>query len=158
MPKDTKLGKEKFTKRHKLTIKNYTHDDVEGFPGFTFRLIWTRDVHQEYDETPRLEPQQEDTKKSRGIGNGGNKRHFDVEVRLLTPENEDLYVGFFTHDFIAPPGDNGQKHDTLINFDVNTWNFYRKYMVIENETPTEKIEIIGPLPAKAKGIVEAISQ
>ncbi|WP_406845769.1 hypothetical protein [Bacillus safensis] len=157
MPKDTLLNS--VTKRDELTIKNKTREDIEDVD-FIFRLIWTGDVHQEKDETPRLEPGQEDTKSSRGIGNGGNFRNFEVEVRLLTPENEDLYVGHFTHGIFAEPGSSGKHEETEIHFDLDTLNFYREYWVWyrDRDTPEKETQVIGPLPAKTKGFVESISK
>ncbi|OYN65426.1 hypothetical protein [Bacillus safensis] len=155
MPKDTLFNP--VTKRNKLTIKNKTHEDFED-EKFIFKLIWTGDVHQEHDETPRLEPGQEDTKSSRGIGNGGNTRNFDVEVRLLTPENEDLFVGKFRHFITAPPGSSGEHEETEIHFDSDSWNFYRTYWTMYGDKLEKNEDVIGPLPAKTKELVDSISK
>lgn len=135
-----------YTKRNKLTVKNYTHLDIED-SGLTFKLCWKRDVDGGRDETPKLEPRQEVTKNSRGIGNGHNMRHFEVEVLLLW-EDQEHSIGTFTHNIYAPPGSTGVHEDTEIRFDIENWVVYRLYIKATPNDVQQVRDNIGLLPVR----------
>ncbi|AZS15433.1 hypothetical protein [Paenibacillus lutimineralis] len=140
---------EVITKRDRLTIKNDTHIDyaIMDLPGVTFRLIWSRDVDGDHRETPKLEPNTSDWFNSRGIGNGDNERHFDIEVRAFLEEGAaDVLIGKFTHTVINPPGSNGENEETQLRVNINAtegpllFRYFRPYNHTDDLT-----EVIGYL-------------
>ena len=152
------VGKE-VTKRNKLTVKNQTHEDFgeDEMPGIMFKLNWSRDVDRESDVTEKLDPGEEDTKQSRGIGNGDNCRYFDIETIALDDDGVEYLIGKFTHSIYASGGSNGEHDDTTLRFNRNTWVIYRKYTLFKcdgSPTPEPATEDIGPIPFKLQEILK----
>lgn len=132
------------TKRHKLEIINETHKD-EGGPGRDLYLVWRRDVHNPPQTTEKLHQGTSDTKKSRGIGNGHNFRHFDVTV-YRWKDGEKKRVGSFVHSIYANALENGHKETTKIfkNYTADKVQLWREWF--DHLSERTETEPVGSLP------------
>lgn len=136
------------TKRNKLIIKNNTNKDELGRDepdGRYLHLVWERDVDSPPQITETLRFQAEDSRKTRGIGNGDNWRHICVEVSRLLDDKPKEYIGRFTHDIYAPAYSNGVTSRTKIYKVIRSDKIELWRSWIDTKTGDFKNEPIGSL-------------
>lgn len=142
---------EDYTKRASLTVKNETPaEDAKAF-----YLDWSEDTDESESRECAIEVGQECKKYSKGIGNGGNCRTFNIKVYKKNVYRSHTYIGEFSHSVLSAPGSVGGSEKTSIN--VNYFDdyvsVYRKWIIISLcpkeatgiEDPVETSEEIGTI-------------